>query len=179
MISLYQNVSGLAAVGVPKVEPLLHQQRYLNVGRLMTLMAISSTEGQIPLYVQVILQILREMAREPTISPKFLDLCSFTLVHRFTSSDWLKVLKTHLAAASLETSTRTDSDVLERTLMQMINLNAGEALLFAPSAILDVENMVGQGGMTTLRLGKLGISYLKVRVRHRLTADGGRSISAI
>ncbi len=51
--------------------------------------------------------------------------------------------------------------------MQIINLKAGEALLFAPSAILDVENVVGQG------------SYLKVRVRHRLTSDGGRSVLAI
>ncbi len=48
MISLYQNLPGLAAGG-PRVEPLLLQQRYLNVERLMTLMATSSTEGQIPL----------------------------------------------------------------------------------------------------------------------------------
>lgn len=117
--------------------------------------------------------------QEPTISPRLLDLCSFTLVHRFTSPDWLQVLKNHLAAASLETSTRTHSDVLEQILIQIINLNAGEALLFAPSAILDVENVVDQGGVTRRRLGKLGISYLKIRVRHRLTSDGGRSVLAI
>ena len=68
MISIYQNLPGLAA-GAPRVEPLLLQQRYLNVERLMTLMAISSTEGQIPLYIQVVLQILREMAREPNLKP--------------------------------------------------------------------------------------------------------------
>jgi len=66
MISMYQNLPGLAAGG-PRVEPLLLQQRYLNVERLMTLMAISSAEGQIPLYIQVVLQILREMAREPNL----------------------------------------------------------------------------------------------------------------
>ena len=32
-------------------------------------MAISSTEGQIPLYIQVVLQILREIAREPNLKP--------------------------------------------------------------------------------------------------------------
>jgi hypothetical protein len=117
--------------------------------------------------------------QEPTISSRLLDLCSFTLVHRFTSPDWLKVLKNHLAAVSLETSTRTDSDILERILIQIINLNAGEALLFAPSAILDVENVAGQGETTRWRLGKLGISYLKVRVRRRLTSDGGRSVLAL
>lgn len=68
MISIYQNHTGLAAGG-PRVEPLLLQQRYLNVERLMTLMAISSTEGQIPLYIQVILRILRKMAREPNLKP--------------------------------------------------------------------------------------------------------------
>ncbi len=117
--------------------------------------------------------------QEPTISPRLLDLCSFTLVHRFTSPDWLKVLRNHLAAASLETSTKTASDVLERILIQIINLNAGEALLFAPSAILDVENVADQGETAKWRLGKLGISYLKVRIRHRLTSDGGRSVLAI
>lgn len=37
--------------------------------------------------------------QEPTISPKLLDLCSITLVHRFRSPDWLSVLKAHLAGA--------------------------------------------------------------------------------
>jgi len=36
--------------------------------------------------------------QEPTISPKLLDLCSITVVHRFTSPDWLRELRSHLAA---------------------------------------------------------------------------------
>lgn len=115
----------------------------------------------------------------PTISPRLLDLCSFTLVHRFTSLDWLKVLGNHLAAASLEMSTRTASEVLERILVQIIDLNSGEALLFAPSAILDVEDVVDRGETAKWRLGRLGISYLKVRIRYRLTSDGGKSVLAI
>lgn len=51
------------------MEPLLLQQRYLNVERLMALMAVSITEGQIHLYIQVVLQILREMARESNLKP--------------------------------------------------------------------------------------------------------------
>ena len=54
---------------------------------------------------------------KPTISSRLLDLCSFTLVHRFTYPDWLKVLKNHLAAVSLKTFTRNDSDILERILV--------------------------------------------------------------
>jgi hypothetical protein len=38
--------------------------------------------------------------QEPTISPRLLDLCSITIVHRFTSPDWLATLKQHLAGAS-------------------------------------------------------------------------------
>ena len=117
--------------------------------------------------------------QEPTISPRLLDLCSFIIVHRFTSPDWLKVLRNHLVAASLETSTKTASEVLERILVQIINLNAGEALLFAPSAILDVENVADRGETAKWRLGRLGISYLKVRIRHRLTSNGGKSVLAI
>ena len=75
MKSLYGNLLGLAANG-PKVEPLLLHQRYLNVGRPMTLMATGSTEGHVPLYKQVVLQILREMARKPD-TKRGIDYCDF------------------------------------------------------------------------------------------------------
>ena len=64
-------------------------------------------EGSITSWLQ-----LRLATQEPTISPRLLDLCSFTLVYRFTSPDWLKVLKTHLVAALLHILTETNSDVL-------------------------------------------------------------------
>jgi hypothetical protein len=35
--------------------------------------------------------------QEPTISPKFLDLCSMTIVHAFDSPDWFKALKVSLS----------------------------------------------------------------------------------
>ena len=41
-----------------------------------------------------------------------------------------------------------------------------EALLFAPSAMVD-----GDGGEGTKRLGT---EYLKIRVRSRITTDGGK-----
>ncbi|KAJ0123690.1 hypothetical protein J7T55_012159 [Diaporthe amygdali] len=37
--------------------------------------------------------------QEPTVSPKLLDLCSVTVVHRFTSPEWLRALRRHLAGA--------------------------------------------------------------------------------
>lgn len=35
--------------------------------------------------------------QEPTISPGLLDLCSVTIVHRFSSPEWLATLRRHLA----------------------------------------------------------------------------------
>ena len=58
---------------------------------------------------------------------------------------------------------------VRRIFEEIVTLNVGEALVFSPSAILscDASNAT-----------KLGMSYLKVRVRKRLTADGGRSVLA-
>lgn len=63
MKALHGNILNLASNEL-KVKPLLLHQRYLNVERLLTLMAVDNTEGHVPLYMQVVLQILREIARE-------------------------------------------------------------------------------------------------------------------
>jgi len=90
MKSLYQNLSGLARNEL-KVESLLLQQRYLNVERLMTLMTVDSTEGQVSLYIQVIYKILREMARELNSKPG-IDYHDFKR----------RILATDLTSAQLE-----------------------------------------------------------------------------
>lgn len=132
--------------------------------------------------------------QEPTISPKLLDLCSLTIVHRFTSPDWLQTLQRHLAGISaaqrlLKNQGNSDdegqhlADGLERlhvegkgqgTTMaifaQIVQLRVGEALLFAPSAILGVDE--------ASRVRKLNHGVLKIRIRERVTTDGGRSVMA-
>ena len=40
--------------------------------------------------------------QEPTISTRFLDLCTMTIVHRFSSPDWFRALRGHLGGASAE-----------------------------------------------------------------------------
>ena len=111
--------------------------------------------------------------QEPTISPALLDLSSMTIVHRFTSPNWLAALKSHLAGVSSEgENSRRDVNDLFR---QIVNLEAGEALLFSPSAMTGLATDVSHRGP---RMQKLGTGYLKVRVRKRLTTDGGRSILA-
>ena len=52
-----------------------------------------------------------------------------------------------------------------------MKLRVGEALLFSPSAIVGLEK--GSEGVTVME--RLGTDYLKIRVRKRLTANGGKS----
>lgn len=150
--------------------------------------------------------------QEPTISPKLLDLCSVTLVHRFTSPDWLAALRKHLAGVSTvskasgarksssassssttsSSSSGSDSDSdtdgcigtvsiggdnpSVELFSQIVGLRVGEALVFAPSAIVGVG--AGTGPKSGPLIKRLGNGVLKVRVRSRVTDDGGKSIMA-
>ena len=89
----------------------------------------------------------------------------------------MHVLREHLAGASVakdEQGVNRKRDV-ERIFKQIVNLNAGDALLFSPAALLDT---LGQDDGHQKPI-KLGSKYLKIHVRKRLTADGGRSVMAI
>ncbi len=131
--------------------------------------------------------------QEPTISPALLDLSSVTVVHRFTSPEWLRILKQHLAAAGsdlvdqasdLSDTGESDSpggrigkrnnDNSRKIFSDIVKLRAGEALLFSPSAMVGLERSPAGKTMMT----RLGAAYMKVRVRKRLTADGGKSVMA-
>jgi hypothetical protein len=118
--------------------------------------------------------------QEPTVSPKLLDLCSMTIVHRFSSPEWLKCLREHIAALSF--AEKTDAG---KVIMDIVQLSAGEALLFAPEARIDgaakkVDGSgVGGGNESGLMdFEKLGMKYLKIKIRGRTTADGGKSVMA-
>ncbi|KAL8840105.1 MAG: hypothetical protein Q9170_001452 [Blastenia crenularia] len=113
--------------------------------------------------------------QEPTLSPKLLDLCSMTIVHRFTSPEWLQALKGHLAGVSDLGGDDSQRNIKELFRM-IVTLDAGQALLFSPSALLEAA---GTESSLPLKVQKLGLSYVKMRVRKRLTEDGGRSILAV
>jgi len=134
--------------------------------------------------------------QEPSISPKLLDLCSVTIVHRFSSPDWLRTLKDHLAGLSSSgsqllqneasqqegnpdmPSVRVESAAPLMALFSIIvNLRVGEALIFAPSAIVGSDPMM-ENTSTRPRFLRLGNGIIKVQIRARVTADGGRSILA-
>lgn len=121
--------------------------------------------------------------QEPTISPKLLDLCSFTIVHRFSSPDWLRCLKSHLAALDIDVeddSVQTQKSKINNIFNQIVKLRVGEALLFAPSATIGVENNDIQASMQarSSEIERLGLGYLKIKIRARITTDGGKSVLA-
>lgn len=153
---------------------------FLNLGSTNNLQFMTATDSSSQ-FTESLLSVIRQQrhlatrviiaTQEPTISPALLDLSSMTIVHRFTSPSWLAALKSHLAGVSSE-GDASKRDVAQ-IFKQIVNLNAGQALLFSPSAMLGVED-----GQTGLKMKKLGTGYVKVQVRKRLTADGGRSILA-
>ncbi|KAK2071632.1 hypothetical protein P8C59_006038 [Phyllachora maydis] len=142
--------------------------------------------------------------QEPTINPKLIDLCSISLVHRFTSPDWLNTLRKHLAGGSstsrlLERAAKVggaareeatqvgeyrglqglavhSEEVALELFAKIVNLRVGEALLFAPSGIIGLQE--AQQACSSPSFRRLADGVLKVRIRHRTTGDGGRSIMA-
>ena len=139
------------------------------------------------MFTQNLLQVIRQQrhlatriiiaTQEPTISPRLLDLSTMTIVHRFTSPVWMKALQTHLAGVSdFEDEAKRNIKEIFKT---VVNLEAGEALLFSPAAMLDLVNGYVKEGGAGKMANKLGMHYVKMRVRKRLTADGGKSILAV
>ncbi|KAI0470573.1 hypothetical protein GGR56DRAFT_659444 [Xylariaceae sp. FL0804] len=179
--------------------------------------------------------------QEPTVSPMLLDLCSITIVHRFTSPEWLRVLRGHLAGISTAAKLArvfehehndnngggsddddhdgcdaqeqvlvdglrgiritSDSEPTMELFSQILRLRVGEALVFAPSAIVSLEERReeedgrGRAAAAAAAAGKkqkknnkkkktvvvprrLDHNVLHVSVRKRLTDDGGKSIMA-
>ena len=139
-------------------------------------------------FTENLLQVIRQQrhlatriiiaTQEPTISPRLLDLSTMTIVHRFSSPEWFIVLRKHLAGISnLDSETARDT---KRILKKIVQLEAGEALLFSPTALVDLVKHDSISGMKAEpTVAKLGMAYLKIRVRKRLTADGGGSIMAV
>jgi hypothetical protein len=66
--------------------------------------------------------------QEPTLSPNLLDLCNVTIVHRFTSLAWFKMLEGHLAGAVIGVSNNERSKYSSENLFsKIVQLRTGEA----------------------------------------------------
>ena len=106
--------------------------------------------------------------QEPSVSPKLIDLCSVTVMHRFSSPAWLNVLQRHILVSD-EEGNRGNKVGLLRDIMR---LKTGEALVFAPSSIFGASGEAGGR-----RIG--ADALLKMSMRKGVTWDGGRSIVCI
>lgn len=105
--------------------------------------------------------------QEPTLSEKLLDLCSVSIIHRFSSPAWFKSIKNHLGGA---TSLMGDEEDSKEIMEEIVNLDTGESLVFSPSSYLCTDN--GQAK-------KLGTGVVRMRTRLRIGDDGGNSKMAV
>lgn len=113
--------------------------------------------------------------QEPTLSPSLLDLCDVTVVHRFSSPAWYKALHGHLASAVGRDAGSKDDN--EDIFAKVVRLKTGEALVFCPAAVLDGK-LWCFGSKCWFESRDMGTRYFKMKVRYRVTADGGKSIMA-
>ena len=102
--------------------------------------------------------------QEPTISEKLLDLCSISIVHRFSSPTWFTTIKGHLGGASVLLEDKQQQAAMFE---QIVNLQVGESLVFAPSSYLCMKHGKAE---------KLGSGMMKMKTRLRLGVDSGRSL---
>ncbi|PGH00042.1 hypothetical protein AJ79_08313 [Helicocarpus griseus UAMH5409] len=131
--------------------------------------------------------------QEPTLSPNLLDLCNVAIVHRFSSPAWFKTLRNHLAAAAFDDTSQQKFGSTDNLFSRIVTLKTGEALVFCPSAMLDLvaagilegtrslSDGLKPNGVSMFKESKireLGPRYMRVRIRKRITTDGGRSILA-
>lgn len=127
------------------------------------------------------------------IPSKHLDLSTMTIVHRFTSPEWFRTLGDHLAGVTMLRDIKSGEAGVKRDVArifaEIVGLGVGESLLFSPTAMLngivaaeDVDvNDKRKEVMQRMEVlpEKLGTEWVKMRIRRRLTKDGGRSRMAV
>jgi len=105
-------------------------------------------------------------SQEPTVVPPvLLDLCSVAFMHRFSSQSWWDHVSKHFSAD------------LSKAFDEIVRLKTGQAIVLAPSALA----MLRKSGQPTSdpQLYQLGRRYMLVKIRKRVTRDGGASILVI
>ena len=85
-------------------------------------------------------------------------------------------MKNHIAgAANLK---KVGEDSLEEMFKTIVGLRTGEALVFSPDSLLDVRNATLSIEVSDMAIDPLLDQYVKVRIRNRISTDGGKSIMA-
>jgi len=102
--------------------------------------------------------------QEPTVVPRtILDLSTFIVCHRFSSPSWCEHLSRHV--------NNVQSEAGDVWFKQVMLLATGESIVFSPTTLVSVNQ--------DHEIELLGGRYLKVKVRPRLTRDGGRSLLTV
>jgi hypothetical protein len=100
--------------------------------------------------------------QEPTLLTDLIALCSVTIIHRFSSPEWFSAIKRHIP------TTAENRDGLMR---RIESLTTGRAILYSPSAVLGRDKL----GCLITGTGMM----IDVKIRRRITSDGGSSILAV
>ena len=121
--------------------------------------------------------------QEPMVDPRLLDLASVTVVHRFSSPEWFEMLRRHLSGFR-----RAEGDVGEEgkrereagLYRRIVALGTGEALVFAPGAWVVGGGSAAWGADAGAPVGRrTDDESFMIKVRRRITADGGQSIMCL
>ncbi|OQE47504.1 hypothetical protein PENCOP_c001G04231 [Penicillium coprophilum] len=182
---------------------------------------MTSTSSEAADLTETLLSVVRQQrhlaarvmiaTQEPTLAPSLLELCNVTIIHRFSSPAWFKAIKSHIAGAGIGELTQ-DTTASSTIFHKIVSLRTGEALVFCPTALLDIANLDdqkdeelsgdasssgpdtpdspsseestqiptpyldSQDESTAHRVVQLGTAYAHIRVRNRITVDGGRSV---
>ncbi|KJA30063.1 hypothetical protein HYPSUDRAFT_32126 [Hypholoma sublateritium FD-334 SS-4] len=160
-----------ADIGTGKVLVVDEAHKYLSCQRTttgLTKSLLNVIRQQRHLAIRVIIS-----TQEPTVVPSvLLDLCSVTIIHRFSSPTWWQHLIQHVPTDF------SGRDVFD----QVVKLQTGHAIILAPSGIglfsepanLSAESLSSsQDGKVLSRFGR---RYLIMKTRKRVTADGGASV---
>jgi hypothetical protein len=110
--------------------------------------------------------------QEPTLDTRLLDLCNVVIVHHFQSPEWFKFLKHHLAGGC---GGSKKPETTEQLFKSIVKLETGHTLVFAPRVVVHIHyDIDGEHA----EVATLGDGHIKIKVRGRLTTDGGMSITA-
>ncbi|KAG9003350.1 hypothetical protein FRB94_003173 [Tulasnella sp. JGI-2019a] len=154
-----------ADVGTGKVLVLDEAHKYLTLSKgsqEFTRSLLSIVRQQRHLGMRMILS-----TQEPTvIPPVLLDLCTVTIMHRFSSIGWFDHLAKHV-------SSDFNSDAFDA----VVKLQTGQAIVLAPGG-LGVFSQLGEKHRSK-EYENFGRRWLVVKTRRRVTKDGGASILVI
>ena len=102
------------------------------------------------------------LTQEPTLLTELIALCLVTVIHRFSSPEWFLAIRRHIPITD-----ENRDDLMRR----IESLNTGQAIVYSPNSVL------GSDDYGNLIMGTSGM--IDVRVRRRLTSDGGQSVLAV